>query len=359
MPTISDIDKIIIRNESRQIQDVIRRIDNATYIMDPDFQRDFVWSRVQQSKLIESVLMRIPLPVFYLLEKTDGRIMIVDGLQRLTTFHRFKHEKLELDLKDNFELNGKRFSDLTMKLSERFNECNLTVYIIDPSVSEERCYDIFERVNSGVPLTRQQMRNCLCSGLGTKFLRNESLTSEFSDATGNSLSAKKMQDREYVNRFCAFRIRGIDGYKQCSNTNRMDQFLSECLKEMNGWTNDQLQALSQAFRCSLRINYELFGAHSFRKSFLKHESVTKSPRNRSGLIAPLWDVMVTCMSYYTYDSACQKLETLRQGYRQLMNDSRFLNAIDNFSHTTGPTEIRFQMTRDMLHGILGSQDLIT
>ena len=153
MPTISDIDKIHIQHQSRQIQDVIRRIDNETYILDPDFQRDFLWDKVKQSKLIESVLIRIPLPVFYLLEKIDGRIIIVDGLQRLKTFHLFKHNKLKLYLKDNDELNGMTFADLNMKLRERFNECNLTVYTIDPSVSEERCYDIFERVNSGVPLT--------------------------------------------------------------------------------------------------------------------------------------------------------------------------------------------------------------
>ena len=202
------------------------------------------------------------------------------------------------------------------------------------------------------------MRNCLCSGPSTRFLRNESQTSEFTRATGSSLNAKKMQDREYVNRFCAFRIHGVNGYKACSNTNRMDQFLSGCLKEMNGWKNDQLQALSQAFRSSLRINYELFGAYSFRKSFLKHNSVTKSERNRSRLVAPLWDVMVTCMSYYTYDSACHSLGSLRQGYRQLMNDSEFANVIDNYSHRTPHVEIRFQMTRDMLHGILGSRKLI-
>ena len=92
------LDSVFVRNENRSISDVIRRIDNKRYIMDPDFQREFVWPEDKQSKLIESCIMRIPLPVFYLAEAKDGRIVVVDGLQRLTTFHRF--------VKGHFRLKG-------------------------------------------------------------------------------------------------------------------------------------------------------------------------------------------------------------------------------------------------------------
>jgi hypothetical protein len=83
------IDSLMIRTEVRSVFEVVRRIDSGQYIMDPDFQRDFIWEPARQSKLIESAILRIPLPVFYLAERVDGRIVVVDGLQRLTTFHRF------------------------------------------------------------------------------------------------------------------------------------------------------------------------------------------------------------------------------------------------------------------------------
>ena len=67
------LDTMMIRNESRTIHDVLRRIGQDNFIMDPDFQRDFIWPVDKQSKLIESVLMRIPLPVFYIAENEDGR----------------------------------------------------------------------------------------------------------------------------------------------------------------------------------------------------------------------------------------------------------------------------------------------
>ena len=92
------IDTLLIRNEQRTVHDVVRRIRQGSFVMDPDFQRAFIWDEEKQSKLIESVLMRIPLPVFYLAEDVTGRMIVVDGLQRLWTFHRFVSNELALKL---------------------------------------------------------------------------------------------------------------------------------------------------------------------------------------------------------------------------------------------------------------------
>ena len=92
------IDDLLIRQESRTIHDVIRRIDQGNFVMGPDFQRDFIWPEDKQSKLIESVIMRIPLPVFYLAEDAEGRMVVVDGLQRLSTFQRFVKGDLKLNV---------------------------------------------------------------------------------------------------------------------------------------------------------------------------------------------------------------------------------------------------------------------
>ena len=88
------IDTLLIRHESRTVSDVLRRIKHGRFIMNPEFQRDFIWSEDKQSKLIESVLMRIPLPVLYLAEDEQGRMIVVDGLQRLSTFQRFVNNEL-------------------------------------------------------------------------------------------------------------------------------------------------------------------------------------------------------------------------------------------------------------------------
>ena len=217
------IDELLIRNEQRTVHEVLRRIEQDRYIMDPDFQRDFIWDATKQSKLIESVFMRIPLPVFYLAEDNQGRMVVVDGLQRLSTFQRFANNKLRLQLPDRPDLHRMRFEDLTTKLQNRVEDCNLILYVIDAKAPDQARLDIFERVNSGVPLTRQQMRNCLYMGEATRFLRKESKTKLFLNATGKSLKTSIMRDREFVNRFCAFQTMGLDDYHD------MDEFLAKCL----------------------------------------------------------------------------------------------------------------------------------
>jgi uncharacterized protein with ParB-like and HNH nuclease domain len=117
------IDTLLIRNESRTIHDVLRRIEKGTFIMDPDFQRDFIWKEDKQGKLIESVLMRIPLPVFYLAENHQGEMVVVDGLQRLSTFQRFVNNEFALKLPHQSELDNKRFNDLSPKLQNRIEDC--------------------------------------------------------------------------------------------------------------------------------------------------------------------------------------------------------------------------------------------
>ena len=234
------IDDLLIRQESRTIHDVIRRIEKGNYVMNPDFQRDFIWPEDKQSKLIESVVMRIPLPVFYLAEDDEGRMVVVDGLQRLTTFQRFANGDLKLNLPGRGELNGKSFSDLESKLQNRIEDCNLVVYTIDSKVPERARLDIFERVNSGEPLSRQQMRNSLFMGKATRFLKEESRSEIFLKVTGSSLNKKSMRDREFVNRFCAFRLLEFDEYR-----GDMDDFLANCLRQMNKLEESSLLRLSR------------------------------------------------------------------------------------------------------------------
>ena len=210
------LDSVFVRTEQRTVSEVVKRIANQRYILDPDFQRDFVWSTQKQSKLIESCVMRIPLPVFYVAEAKDGRIIVVDGLQRLTTFSRFLDNQFRLEglasgdkKSGSHSLEGKYYKQLPINLQERVQDTQLTMYILDAKAPERARLDIFERVNSGEPLTRQQMRNALYSGPATEWLRDASKGKAFQTATGGSLNPKTMRDREAINRFCAFSLLGV------------------------------------------------------------------------------------------------------------------------------------------------------
>ena len=338
------IDEVLIRKENRTVHDIIRRIDQKRYVMDPDFQRDLVWDLSRQSRLIESVIMRIPLPVFYLAEDNEGRMIVVDGLQRLSTFWRFCKDELRLRLPKRKDLNNKLFSELTPKIQNRIEDCNLTLYLIDSKVPERALLDIFERVNSGVPLTRQQMRNSLCSGEGTRFLKQEAESDLFIKATGKSLRSDRMRDREFVNRFCAFKLLALDEYK-----GDMDEWLAACLRKMNDMMPEELNELSDDFRLALGNNFLLFGSHAFRKSM---NETLRVKGKRTAINASLWDVLTTGLSRYDEARVEERKEPLERAILKLLEDTEFSDAISIGTNHRKKVRSRFRMAHDRIREVM-------
>ena len=325
------IDSVLIRSENRTVFEVVRRMRNNQYILDPDFQRDFVWDPEKQSKLIESALMRIPLPVFYLAEQIDGSVVVVDGLQRLTTFYRYLDNEFALrGLTGNSNnLNNYRFDDLEPKLKTRLEDTNLTLYLIDSKVPEQAKLDIFDRVNSGVPLSRQQMRNCLYVGNATRWLKNQAQSEPFKLATGSSLNPKTMRDREAINRFCGFYLLGFDKYR-----GDMDLFLAETLKHMNKLSQAALNDLTTAFERSMRNNYHLFERHAFRKH--KNAYGRRSPINIA-----LFDVLSVQMAKYDETYMLQHADEMRRIFYSLVDDYGFDEAISSSTNSQRNVKTRF------------------
>lgn len=342
------LDSVFVRTELRTVSEVVKRIENQRYILDPDFQREFVWPIGKQSKLIESCVMRIPLPVFYVAEAPDGRIIVVDGLQRLTTLARFINNQFRLigladpaskSLKSH-PLEGKYFDDLTITLKERVLDTQLTMYILDAKAPERARLDIFERVNSGEPLTRQQMRNALYNGPATAWLREASEGDSFQLATDGRLNTKTMRDREAINRFCAFRLLGAESY----TTGDMDAFLASGLTTLARLSEHERHQLRKTFDFVMDLNWSLFGDHAFRKSlFLNHRLAARSIINIS-----LFEVCAVAL----FDVAELALEDqrtqgkLKECLLSLAHDEQFMKAITYSTNSTAAVQARFAAAKE-------------
>lgn len=330
------LDAVFVRTEPRTVGDVVDRIKRERYILDPDFQRDFVWQIPKQSKLIESCIMRIPLPVFYVAEAPDGRIIVVDGLQRLTTFYRFMGNQFRLSGLGSSEpekkhpLEGKYFRDLSVTLQERVSDTPLTMYILDAKAPERARLDIFERVNSGEPLTRQQMRNALYNGPATNWLKEAAASPMFRSATSDSLNARTMRDREAINRFCAFKLLGQNSYR-----GDMDTFLAQGLSALTNSSDAERKELRQQFDEAMRLNEELFGEHAFRKSLANGPSATRSVINIS-----LFEVCAVTMAGLGAINARQKAY-LGEKIIDLLGEAAFTNAITYSTNSTTQVRTRF------------------
>jgi len=261
---------------------------------------------------------------------------VVDGRQRLTTLNRFLNGDLKLSLEDRQELHGKRFGELEVRLQNRVEDCQLLFYIIDHSVPERARLDIFERVNGGEVLTRQQMRNAIYNGPATRFLKEEASTELFHKATGGSLDPKKMQDREFVNRFCSFALLELETYK-----GDMDDWLARGLTRLAELPEPERLALREKFRRGLANNFTVFGKHAFRK----HRTMDQS---RSIINAALFDVMMAHLAARTETSVAEPANALRQAFYKRMEDERFKKAITYGPNTPKEVRARFGIAGEMM-----------
>jgi len=349
------LDSVFVRKDQRTVREVVRRIEKNRYVLNPDFQRDFIWPEDKQSRLIESCLMRLPLPVFYVAEDKEGRIIVVDGLQRLSTFTRYLNNDFALTKLGNSRnqtvqkspLTGKKFNDLPVNLQERIEDTQLTLYILDSKAPEQAKLDIFERVNGGVPLTRQQMRNCLFNGRATQWLKEAAGSEYFLKATGGSLNEKTMRDREAINRFCAFELLGVQQYNA-----DMDDFLAKSLEYMNKLSEADLEKLKQSFDLSMQNNYSLFGKHAFRKSLASPD--INSPDinvSRAVINIALFDVCSVMFSAIDEGTVKQNANQLRQIIRELVTNSDFIQAITYATNGLKPVKKRFKMIKAALQEV--------
>lgn len=339
------IDEFLIRTDHRTVFDIVRRMrqPSSPYIQ-PDFQRNFVWDERKQSKLIESALLRIPLPVFYLAEREDGKIVIVDGLQRLTTFLRFLNNDFALQGVNNRSLLGKKFDDLPIRFQDRIENTNLILYLLDARVPEQARLEIFERVNSGEPLSRQQMRNALYDGPATRWLLKQANSDEFKIATTNSLSRKTMRDREFINRFCAFYVFGYERYER-NYKGDMDLFLADVLKQMNKESTNFLSDLEMKFRRSMQHNEALFGRYAFRRHV---EQDVADMSRRSVINAALFDVWSVIMAKYPAELSEQHENELNEVFYELIVDDDFIDAIRISTNSSIKVVKRFEMVETRL-----------
>ena len=204
---ISPFDPKLISLETKplSLEQIIGRIKRGTLDLQPPFQRAFIWDETKQSRLIESLMLRIPLPMFYFSADIVGSYQVVDGLQRLNTLYNFIEKKKSFKLK-NLEFwkehENKTFAELEPYLQNRILETTMQVTIINPSTPENVKRNVFKRINTGgYPLSSQEIRHALYEGKSTELLKSLVDNKNFTTVMGNKFKDLRMAGREIILRF--------------------------------------------------------------------------------------------------------------------------------------------------------------
>ncbi|WP_421872997.1 DUF262 domain-containing protein [Marinoscillum sp.] len=280
LPTIQEErpfnpDEIKVNAKQFSLRLITEMIDSEDMDLSPDFQRNFVWNNFQKSRLIESILLRIPLPMFYFSEDEEGRISVVDGLQRITTIKEFMDNKFPLRnleyLSDSCD--GRYYQDedkkkgLDPKYVRWFNQTQFSVNVIDPTSPSKVKYDIFRRINTGgKPLNNQEIRNCLSGKALRSTLKQMTELEEFKSATDHSIKSTRMEDHEVALRFVLFH-RMIEKYGSIEQYNGyMDPSLDDLTDELQFSKESELSKYVDLFSNSMKNAEYLLGArYAFRK----------------------------------------------------------------------------------------------
>ena len=256
--------KIKVRSQPITVDAMVERIRHGEIDLSTKFQRkEGLWDDEKQSRLIESILIRFPLPVFYFDGSNNDKWLVIDGLQRLTALKRFMVTKeLRLTGLEYLTLNGKKWDDFDRPQQRQINETQLQCYVLEEG-EENVKFNIFKRINTGgLTLSSQEIRHAMHQDVAD-FLKKLAESKEFLQATGKKISPDRMQDRDFVNRFIAFYLLDFD--IEYTKEDDLDTFMNKALVKLAKINETEKNALFEKFKQSMSLSFQIFGKDAFSK----------------------------------------------------------------------------------------------
>ncbi|MEU1091064.1 DUF262 domain-containing protein [Streptomyces sp. NPDC005892] len=276
--------RIVTEQARYQVAQIPDLVSSEEWNLNPDFQRRHRWDATKRSRLIESVMLNVPIPPIFLYEAELSRFEVMDGLQRLTAISEFYKDSYALqDLEYFPDLNGKSFSaidDVTRRIiGRRYLSAVVLLHETGKTPEEADLLKqlVFERINSGgVDLTPQESRNALLPGRMNKlcmdladtpsFRRLWSIepTQESLEDDEKTLSAhpfyRSMYDVELVLRFFAYRQRLAGGIGPRRN---LKGYLDSYLRGANQYNEELVRKLGTLFTQTSDLIEQVLGEQAF------------------------------------------------------------------------------------------------
>ena len=342
-PNAIDVDISVVNLGSLLEQLEYNEID-----LRPEFQRaSDVWSQVKKSRLIESVLLGLPLPSFYFSEDPEtNKLLVVDGLQRLCAFSDFCITK-KLKLKGMQFLTGLEgwtYDKLDRTQIRRIKSLKVTLNTLRKNTPQRVKLVIFQRVNTaGVPLTPQEMRNALYQKKATDLLKGMAKLDSFRKATGGKIPSKRMTDCDFANRFVAFYL-----YRKEYDGN-LDEFMGDALENINKMSQKEIDSIHDTFDRSMTICYRLLGNTAFKRpdpqkpnSFLKTNKA----------IFEVLSVSIAQLSENEQQILVQKKNRFQNEIYSLFKNEDFIKSITSGTAKTPQVEYRHTKVQQLIKQVI-------
>ena len=327
-------------------------------ILQPDFQRQVVWDKKKASKLVESVLIDVPLPTVYLAEEQDGKVSVIDGQQRLTAFFAYMDGIWPVD-KTDFKLTGlqvykdlnkKLYKDLNDDIQEKIKDATIRAITFKKDSDPNLKFEIFERLNTGsVPLNDQELRNCVYRGPYMLLLKELSTDADFTYLLGITKPDRRMNDVELVLRFCAFYHATFLKYKP-----PMRKFLNDDMERFKHISEKDSAELRTSFKNAVKNVRSLLDDKAFKRIYKGDDKSPDGYWEPKKFNASLYDIIMYTLSLVDRNQVYQNLDSIKEALIDLMvNDQEFIDAIELSTSSLQAVTKRFDKWRNSLLQIVG------
>lgn len=340
-----------------EIDSLYGKFKRGKLILQPDFQRHFVWDIKKSSRLIESALLEIPLPIIYLSEEKDGKEHVIDGQQRLTAFFSFIDGKFPNDgdfklkgLEVFTELDGKMFRDMNETLQDKIKYCKVRTITFKRESEKDLKFEIFKRLNTGaVSLNDQELRNCIYRGPYNRLLRELSQDIDFVYLLGLKRPDKRMKDVELVLRFASFYHATYLNYKS-----PVRKFLNNDMENYQSISDEKSLELKGAFKNAVAIIRSLLDSHAFKRFYKGGETNPDGYWEPKKFNASLYDILMYSFARVDKNKVHQNLDAIREALIHLMtSDQDFIDSIELSTSSVKAVTTRFDKWRLTLQDIIG------
>ncbi len=336
------------------IDGLYRQYKKGRLIIQPNFQRKYVWDEKKASMLIESILIKVPIPTVYLAATKAGKINVIDGQQRLTSIFSFidgffpDNKKFKLSnlnvLKD---LSGKSYAELDEIDQNKITDYTIRTVTFAADSDPDLQYEIFSRLNTGsVALNSQELRNCVYRGPLNDFIKELASDSDFLSLLGLKAPHKRMTDVELVLRFVSFYKYSYINYKS-----PIKKFLNDTMRNLASINDSEKKAIREAFKRAVTNLKSLLGTNSFRRFKLSDNN--EYVWEKSSLNAALFDIQMDSMARHDTTVVMRHLDAIREALLDLMvNNQQFNDSIMIKTSDTPVVIKRFEIWNNTLKNVI-------
>lgn len=337
----------VVMNADWTIETIDSQINKGNIDLQPDFQRRGAWDDTRKSRLIESIIVGMPVPNIVLAENKEhrGRFIVIDGKQRLLSINDFikgVYALRGLDMRS--DLNDQSYGQLPSSDKESFDNSTIRATVIKNWGDEDFLYATFYRLNSGsLPLSPQELRKALIGGKLLKSIEGYLIGSPHFHALFGDHLDRRMRDSELVLRFIAY-DRSLREYR-----GDFKKFLDDTTKFYESdWTAGELDVNFRYGRLDLALSaaFQVFGGDCFKKWLgTKYERVI----NRA---------VFDCVARFFAEDAIAKESIAKQAdvvaaFQTLCLEPNFKDAVEKTPKTVGATTSRVSMWGGRLAEIIG------